>query len=124
MPDEKVSIPLYFAPSHSQTPPTPPSAGYHIPSTIFPHGPHSTSAAAAAASPSQPSPPLQLAAPFEFVVCTLVASPGANMTGTAASPDARTSSGVSSGLLRASHDVRFSLAGMLLVTEMGRSKMV
>ena len=46
------------------------------------------------------------------------------MTGTLASPDARTSSGVSSGLLRASHAVRFALAGMLLVTEMGRSKMV
>jgi hypothetical protein len=46
------------------------------------------------------------------------------MTGTLVSADARISSGVSIGLLSESHDGRLSLAGMLLVTEMGRSKMV
>jgi hypothetical protein len=40
------------------------------------------------------------------------------------SADSRISSGVSRALSRASHDGLSSLAGMLLVTEMGRSKMV
>ena len=100
-------------------PSNPPKPGYHIP-----HIPHSTNIPTTPTNPNQPTP-LQPAAPLDpAVVCTLVASPGANMTGTPASPDTRTSSGVSSGLFSASHELRFSLAGMLLVTEMGRSKMV
>lgn len=46
------------------------------------------------------------------------------MTGTLLSAESKTSSGLSSGLSSAAHDGRSSLAGMLLVTEMGRSKMV
>jgi hypothetical protein len=53
----------------------------------------------------------------------VVASPGANITGIE-SAEARISSGVSSALFRASHDGLLSLAGILLVTEMGRSKTV
>ncbi len=101
-------------------PPTLQKPGYHIP-----HLPHNTNTPTTPTNPSHPIPLPHPAAPLApAVVCTLVASPGANITGTPASPDARTASGVSSGLLRASHDDRFALAGMLLVTEMGRSKMV
>ena len=84
---------------------------------------HITNAATRPANPSKPTPPLKLAVPSRLV-SIVVASPGANMTGTLKSADSLISSGVSMALSSASQDGLSSLAGILLVTEMGRSKMV
>jgi hypothetical protein len=58
-----------------------------------------------------------------LAVCRVVASPGANIAGMS-SADARISSGVNRGLFNASHDGRSKFSSMLLVTEIGTSKIV
>jgi hypothetical protein len=70
-------------------------------------------------------PVLQLAAaPVLMTVWTGVASPGANKIPTLSSFEALISSGERSSLSSSSHCGRLRLSGMLLVTEMGRSKTV
>lgn len=103
--------------------------GYHKSKSPF-HIPCSSSqiinAATIPAIPIIKPNPLPNAAdtPFPSPVCRTVASPGANITGTLKSADSRICSGVIISLSSSSHDGLASLAGMLLVTEMGRSKMV
>lgn len=58
------------------------------------------------------------------VVCTMVASPGANMTGRLLAPATSTSSGLRRGFKRPSHDGREKSSSIRLVTEMGTSKIV